>query len=86
MNTILSNFRRTSGLAAVITAGLTLAACAGPMADSPVRYAQNSSPRVMSDAVPAHHAVTGFGNDEACVSNSLTFVDDCGGFAHYAGP
>ena len=84
--TRIASFRhRSSGLAAAVTAALTLAACAGPAADGPARYAQNLSPRVMSDAVAPHHAVAARGND-ACVPDTQTFAADCGGFVRYDGP
>ena len=74
-----------SGLAALIATGLALAACAGPTTDGPARYAQNLSPRVMSDAVAPHHRARGSGID-ACVPDTQTFAADCGGFVRYDGP
>ena len=85
MTKIHSSRHHASGLAALIAAGLTLAACAGPAADGPVRYAQNLSPRVMSDAVAPHHATRSLG-DAACVPDTQAFAADCGGFVRYDGP
>ena len=84
MTRIFSSCHHAPRLATVIAAGFALAACAGPMTDSPVRYAENLSPRVMSDAVRPHHAATGPSN--ACVPDTQTFAADCGGFVRYDGP
>ena len=85
MTTIFPICRRIPGLAAVVAAGLARAACAGPVPDGPVRYATNLSPRVMSDAVPSHHATRGL-NGETCVPDTQSFAADCGGFVRYDGP
>ena len=85
MTKIPSHRHHVFGLATVVAAGLALAACAGPGIDSPARYAQNASPRVMSDAVPAHHRFRSLSND-ACMPDTQTFAADCGGFVRYDGP
>ena len=85
MTRIFSSCRHVPGFAMIAAAGFALAACAGPVADSPVRYAENTSPRVMSDAVPTHHAARSFTND-ICVADTQTFAADCGGFVRYDGP
>ena len=85
MTKIISHRHHVSGLAAVIAAGMTLAACGGPATDGPARYAQNFSPRVMSDAVSSHHAAKSF-RDDACVPDTQTFAADCGGIVRYDGP
>ena len=85
MTTIFSSCRRTSGLAAVMVAGLVLAACASPGTDSSVRYAENFSPRVTSDAVQPHHMAKSLKSD-TCVPDTQTFAEDCGGFVQYDGP
>lgn len=85
MTTIFSRYRRISGVAAVMAAGLALAACAGPLPDSPARYARNLSPGVMSDAVPSHRAI-GSLDGETCAPDTQTFAADCGGFVRYDGP
>ena len=85
MTRIFSSCRHAPGLAVVIAAGFALAACAGPMADGSVRYAENLSPRVMSDAIPTHHAAKSLSND-ICVPDTQTFAADCGGFVRYDGP
>ncbi len=85
MTRIFSSCRYTSRVAVIAAAGFALAACAGPMTDGPARYAENLSPRVMSDAMPMHHAAKGLSND-SCVPDTQTFAADCGGFARYDGP
>ena len=85
MTTIFSSCRRTSGLAVVMMAGLALAACASSVTSSPARYAENFSPRVMSDAVLPQHVTKSLSSD-ACVPDTQTFAEDCGGFVRYEGP
>ena len=85
MITIFSSCRRASGLAAVMVAGLVLGACAGPVTDDPVRYAENLSPRVTSDVLPPHHIIKDL-DGGSCVPDTQAFAEDCGGFVHYEGP
>ena len=85
MTRIFSSCRHAPGVAVIAAVGFALAACAGPMTDGSARYAENVSPRVMSDAMPMHHAAEGLRGD-SCVPDTQTFAADCGGFVRYDGP
>ena len=85
MTTIFSSRHRAPGLAALAAAGLVLGACAGPVTGDPILYAENVSPRVTSDAVRPHHSARSF-DSQACVPDTQSFAEDCGGFVRYDGP
>ncbi len=85
MTRIFSSCRHAPSIAVIAAAGFALAACAGPMTDGSARYAENLSPRVMSDVMPMHHAANGLSTD-ICVPDTQTFAADCGGFVRYDGP